>query len=376
MKISSHETINNRQIRDPVGADITYMSVTQIKLQSYPSTSTMNSGLRLLKYLTTLTSCRLRLVVFFTALCGAACDHRPIADAIYCGGKAGTLDERIAACTRAISSGKLDPKDLAETLASRGVKRAGIREYDEAILDFTTAIRLKPDDADTYYNRGLVWHYKESHDHAIADYGEAIRLNPNYTNAYYNRGHAWYAKRDFDHALADYTEAIRLYPQLTAAHRIRGDAWHNKGDYDHAIADYDEAIRLNPKDDVAYFNRGRAWQDKRQPDRAMEDYHETVRLNPQDASGYNNLSWLLATAKDNSLRNGKRAVELAIKACELSDWMDGNIIGTLAAAHAETGNYKEALRWQGKALLLLSDEENKQGRMHLEHYRASKPYRE
>ena len=53
----------------------------------------------------------------------------------------------------------------------------------------------------------------------------------------------------------------------------------------------------------------------------------------------NNLAWLLATSPEEGIRDGKRAIELAEKACEETEWQDAHIISTLAAGYAETGNF-------------------------------------
>ena len=54
-------------------------------------------------------------------------------------------------------------------------------------------------------------------DNAIADYSEAIRLQPDYAFAFNNRGVAHKAKGDYDGALQDYNEAIRLQPDYALA---------------------------------------------------------------------------------------------------------------------------------------------------------------
>jgi tetratricopeptide (TPR) repeat protein len=86
---------------------------------------------------------------------------------------------------------------------------------------------------------------------------------------------------------------------------------------------------------------------------------------------------VLATCPDPSLRDGKRAVQLATKACELADWEDANDLENLAAAHAECGRFEEAVKWQAKAVELgkgLQDAD--EARQRLDLYKAGKPFRE
>ena len=56
----------------------------------------------------------------------------------------------------------------------------------------------------------------------------------------------------------------------------------------------------------------------------------------------NNLAWVLATSPDDKLRDGKRAIELATKAAEVSNYETPHVLSTLAAAYAETGDFEKA----------------------------------
>jgi len=51
------------------------------------------------------------------------------------------------------------------------------------------------------------------YENAIADFSEAIRLDPTNRDLYHLRGNAWQAKGDMDRARADRSEAMRLMMQ-------------------------------------------------------------------------------------------------------------------------------------------------------------------
>jgi hypothetical protein len=68
-----------------------------------------------------------------------------------------------------------------------------------------------------------------------------------------------------------------------------------------------------------------------------------LTANPDLVPALNNLAWLLATAADSRLRDGKRAVQLSEHACRLSEWHSAFLMGTLAAAYAEAGQFPQAV---------------------------------
>jgi tetratricopeptide (TPR) repeat protein len=313
----------------------------------------------------------------------------------------------------AVYDEELKRSPTAEGYGIRGEIQGHLRDYDKALADFDEAIRLDPKQATFYSDRGAARSYKHQEDQAIADFTEAIRLDPQYAAAYVRRAFAWRKKGQFDKALADCNEAlrinpsfvagrtgralvwmsgkqyglaisecgdaIRLDPNFAAGYATRASAWQLKQDYTKAIADYNEAIRLNPKSAQWFASRGAAYAATEDDEQALADFDAAIRLDAKNYVALTFRAWLTATCADARYRDAKKALKDAKKACELTDWKDGNPVGALAAAYAENGDFLNAVKWQKKAIELLP-ENQKQYRaglqMRLNLYQAQQPYHE
>jgi Tfp pilus assembly protein PilF len=151
-------------------------------------------------------------------------------------------------------------------------------------------------DANAYFNSGLAFLNRKRYDEAIGDFTEAIRADPTYTLAYFNRARAYDNRGNYDKAVSDYTEAIGLDPSFLPSYFNRGMVYGHQGNYDKAVSDYDEAIRLDPNYAASYLNRGLEYRNKGNWQKAISDFTEAIRLDPNNAAAYKNrgTTYLLA----------------------------------------------------------------------------------
>jgi tetratricopeptide (TPR) repeat protein len=258
--------------------------------------------------------------------------------------------------------------------------RAGVwrelGDLERALADCTNAIRLAPRSPEAYNNRGFMWTEKEDFAKAISDFDTAISLDPNHAPAFDNRGLASGASGEYERAIKDHTTAIQLDPQNGHYYNNRGNVYSALGDYEKALADFSAAVRLDPHEAVAYNNRGNARYFLKEYEKALVDFTEAIRLDPNDPVAYNSRAVLRASCPDEKYRDGEKAIADARKACELTDWKDAETLDTLAAAHAEAGDFEIAIEYSEKAIELADDDAKPDLQSRRKLYQERKPFRQ
>ena len=87
----------------------------------------------------------------------------------------------------------LSAQKTVEQYIQEGKEFLKANKIDEAIANFTEALKLDPKSIAALLNRGNTYCKQGSFDNAIADYNEVIRLDPKNGKAYNNRAVAyWY----------------------------------------------------------------------------------------------------------------------------------------------------------------------------------------
>jgi tetratricopeptide (TPR) repeat protein len=102
----------------------------------------------------------------------------------------------------------------------------GVREVDEghpekAIKHFTDAMARSGQSAKLHHYRADAFAMNGEFEKAIVDYDTAVRLNPSYPDTYLDRGNSHYQLSQLESAVKDFSEAIRLKPDWGEAHANR-----------------------------------------------------------------------------------------------------------------------------------------------------------
>ena len=102
-----------------------------------------------------------------------------------------------------------------------------------------------------------------------------------------------------------------------------------------------------------------------------------MRLDPDNPEAHNNHALILAACPRAEVLDGRKAVESATRACDLTHWDQPACLDTLAAAYAEAGDFRSAVAWQTRAIERLGGHGDPDDyRSRLELYQAGKPYLE
>ena len=111
-----------------------------------------------------------------------------------------------------------------------------------------------------YTNRGTAYLRKGQYNEAIGEYTKALKMNPHYAIAYCNRGMAYAKNGHYEKAVADYNEALSIDPKHSTTYYNRGIAHLRLGDSKQAIKDFQGAAKLNHKGAQNYLKlKGVKW---------------------------------------------------------------------------------------------------------------------
>jgi tetratricopeptide (TPR) repeat protein len=138
----------------------------------------------------------------------------------------------------------------AANLTREGIEASKTKDWDKAITAFRKAAQMEqryaPNLASALQQRATVYVSQKKFQEAIADYSEALKIKSDDPDVYERRAYAEMQLKDYDKALRDYNEAIKLNPQEAKYYQVRAIIHQEKRDFKAAMADTEKTLQLDP----------------------------------------------------------------------------------------------------------------------------------
>lgn len=228
---------------------------------------------------------------------------------------------------------------ITDAYELRGVSRQNLGLDSLAIIDYTHALTLLPENRGMLFNLALAQENVKDYESAEKSYADLLRSHPGFDSGYLGRARLRLAKADTVAAMEDIDKALSLNKNAVNGYLLRADiAIHRNKDYEKALKDMDQAIRLQPKYAGYFINR--AYIRYRLDDYfgAMSDYDYALQLDPTNYVAYYNRALLRMEVHDFNKAIQDLSQVLTMKP------MEYRALFNRAMLYREIGDYANALK--------------------------------
>jgi tetratricopeptide (TPR) repeat protein len=266
-----------------------------------------------------------------------------------------------------------NPKDYS------GYKKRGdhyyfAKKYEEALADYETALKLKPDDLEVYNYIGIIYLETNDYKRAIKYFLQASKKSETYYQPLYNLGITYSqiarqkeSRKNNNTAIRYFKKALKKNPAYVDAYNQIGMIYESYEEYEKAKDYYQKALNINSDYIEVKLNLGNICYKQNDLEQAQNYYEEILSVNPNFAEAISNIG--LVFWKKNDLKNA----ELQIKrACELDPYFEVAFVN-LTNLYIEQEKYDEAFAALNKGLSV-SDEIIHQYFSIATHYKEKKDY--
>lgn len=182
-----------------------------------------------------------------------------------------------------------DPEN-AQLYVERGKAYEGLREYDLAIQDFNTAMKLNPQDSYFYYYLSYrQYEHLGELEKALEDMKQCINLSPNQYmyEPVLARLYEKLGKRDS--AISVLNQGVEIFPTSVSAYLKRAEFYEEIGYLEDALSDITQAINMADKEAMRFVylhKRAKIYVRIGRFDEALRDCNECITNDPKEWTHY------------------------------------------------------------------------------------------
>ena len=229
-------------------------------------------------------------------------------------------------------------QEVAAELIERGLAEAPSRE----VIGQVAALNV--------FNLAYALDREGALEPAITWYRRALSAWPDFIEAHVNLGRSLARQGRTDEGVSHLRRALELNPDSGVAYRLLAAVLQSQGAAGEAVPLYRQALRLAPDAPDLHHELGVSLALAGNTQSALAELGEAMRLRPDWPAPMARMALLLAIYPEHGRRNLKKAIELALRASQLTHYGDPLMLETLAAAYAAAGRFDEAVTEEGKAL--------------------------
>jgi tetratricopeptide (TPR) repeat protein len=264
-----------------------------------------------------------------------------------------------ASAVKAFSGAISTPPKASEkpVLTSRAQAYMSLKDYPNAITDYTALISLDKSDPTTYYNRGVAYTSTNNPEKAIPDFNTFLTMNPKDPSPAYNGlGLLYLKQKDFPKAAESYTKYIAVKPDDAQARYNRAVAIYNinqgaqtpnKQQVALGIADLEAYTAKQPDPEATKLLSNFRLLSAGTPAEKVVALASAEKADPKNPDNPFNMGVIYL----NDLKDNDKAIAALTRAIAL-DAKDPQIVYTRAIAYANKKDYANAAKDATAALAL------------------------
>lgn len=227
---------------------------------------------------------------------------------------------------------------------SRGIRALDQKNWTEAAALFRKGLEIDPAHAALQHRLGTALYMMGDAANARKQFEEAVRLSPDYHLAQYSLGVLLQADGRHAEAIERFTAALKSRPSHTEARLRLAASLRRTGRAKDAVPHYEQVVLLQPDLIEARFGHAIALVQVRRYREARARFAEGMKMFPEQTLFAHGLARLLATAPDDRVRDGQRAMALVQDVLKQGRTLD--LGATVAMAFAELGQFGQAVAVQ------------------------------
>jgi tetratricopeptide (TPR) repeat protein len=185
-----------------------------------------------------------------------------------------------------------------DQFVKEGIALRDAGDFNEAIVKFSEAIKVKQKYAAAHYELGRTYIMMKQYDKAIQSLSDAINYGYDKLRTHLALAQAYRGCNLGFEAVMEYQLALQISPNDPAVHTLLGDSYAERGNETLAMEEYEAALAIDPQYIPALVGLGAVYQSEREYEDAQTYYAKAKALDPKYEPVYLSLGSLYAMQKE------------------------------------------------------------------------------